>query len=104
VTLLPRIAVECEPRETRMYAVRQFASPAPGRRIGLVWRKNAPRQEDYRLLARLIRAHVPKGGRRIDPEQTEKPETPKKAERLETPEKPKKPDKPKKRQMGRSPR
>ena len=57
VTLLPSLAVKVEARGV---AVRPFVAPAPGRDIGLMWRKSSPRSDEFRLLGETIatEAHV----------------------------------------------
>lgn len=59
ITLLPALAV---PNETRSESlrVRPFAKPAPGRTIGLVWRKRSPFADAFRALAATIRRAYPK--------------------------------------------
>ena len=54
VTLLPASAVATEAR-ARAVEVRPFRAPAPGRRIGLVWRCSSPRGEEFRALGALLR-------------------------------------------------
>jgi len=51
VTLLPQKAV----RKGDGYAVREFASGNPHRRIGLVWRKSNPRTKEFKLLADTVK-------------------------------------------------
>lgn len=50
VTLLPKLAVDAGLCDTAKVAVRPLNSAAPARRIGLAWRRNASRAEEYRLL------------------------------------------------------
>lgn len=60
VTLLPALA--CTAASTaEQVALRPFKAPAPSRRMGLVWRRGAPRGEEYRLLAAFIRDRLPPG-------------------------------------------
>lgn len=54
VTLLPEIAAGVEARDTRV-KLAGFATPAPGRTIGLAWRKTSPRQKDFTALGEIIR-------------------------------------------------
>jgi LysR family hydrogen peroxide-inducible transcriptional activator len=54
VTLLPEIAAGVEARDARIKLVR-FAAPAPGRTIGLAWRKTSPRRKDFAALGDIIR-------------------------------------------------
>ncbi|MDY0029990.1 MAG: hydrogen peroxide-inducible genes activator [Pseudobdellovibrionaceae bacterium] len=53
-TLLPQMAVRPELLPAGIKAI-PFSSPKPSRQIGLVWRKNDPRAEEFRLLGRLIK-------------------------------------------------
>jgi LysR family hydrogen peroxide-inducible transcriptional activator len=53
LTLLPRIAVDVEVRDDRIKLLR-FADPAPGRTVGLAWRRTSPRKVDFVALGQLI--------------------------------------------------
>jgi LysR family transcriptional regulator, hydrogen peroxide-inducible genes activator len=53
VTLIPRSAVPVETARSRL-ELAYFATPRPGRRIGLVFRSSSGREEPYRQLAQLI--------------------------------------------------
>jgi LysR family hydrogen peroxide-inducible transcriptional activator len=53
ITLLPRVAVDVELRDERVKLLR-FAEPAPGRTVGLAWRRTSPRKADFAALGRLI--------------------------------------------------
>ncbi|OHV05511.1 hydrogen peroxide-inducible genes activator [Mycobacterium talmoniae] len=53
VTLIPQTAVSVEAERTRL-GLAQFATPRPGRRIGLVFRSSSGRDEPYRRLAGII--------------------------------------------------
>jgi LysR family hydrogen peroxide-inducible transcriptional activator len=53
VTLLPRVAVDVELRDERVKLLR-FAKPAPGRTVGLAWRRTSPRKADFAALGQLI--------------------------------------------------
>jgi LysR family hydrogen peroxide-inducible transcriptional activator len=53
ITLLPRVAVDVELRDERVKLLR-FAEPAPGRTVGLAWRRTSPRKADFVALGRLI--------------------------------------------------
>ncbi len=53
VTLLPQIAVDVELRDKRVKLLR-FKEPAPGRTIGLAWRRTSPRKADFVALAQLV--------------------------------------------------
>ena len=53
ITLLPRVAVDVEVRDERVKLLR-FAEPAPGRVIGLAWRRTSPRKADFIALGQLV--------------------------------------------------
>jgi LysR family hydrogen peroxide-inducible transcriptional activator len=53
ITLLPRIAVDVEIRDERVKLLR-FAEPAPGRTVGLAWRRTSPRKADFVALGQII--------------------------------------------------
>ena len=53
VTLVPHIAVDVEVRDDRVKLLR-FADPAPGRTVGLAWRRTSPRKVDFVALGKLI--------------------------------------------------
>jgi LysR family hydrogen peroxide-inducible transcriptional activator len=53
VTLIPQSAVPVEAARSRL-GLAQFATPRPGRRIGLVFRSSSGRDEYYRQLAATI--------------------------------------------------
>ena len=59
ITLVPQIAAGVELRDERVRALR-FAAPAPGRTIGLAWRKTSPRRADFEALAALVKALMTK--------------------------------------------
>ncbi len=52
-TLLPQVAAEVEARDPRIKLLR-FAPPAPGRTIGLAFRRTSPRKADFAALGALI--------------------------------------------------
>jgi LysR family hydrogen peroxide-inducible transcriptional activator len=58
-TLLPALYVKEEALEDTQVAVRPFAEPAPGRLIGLVWRRTTSRAAEFRLFGDLVRAQLP---------------------------------------------
>jgi LysR family hydrogen peroxide-inducible transcriptional activator len=68
VTLLPRVAVDVELRDERVKLLR-FTDPAPGRTVGLAWRRTSPRKADFAALGQLITETlgVSGGGRRASP-------------------------------------
>ena len=53
ITLLPRVAVDVELRDERVKLLR-FVEPAPGRTVGLAWRRTSPRKADFVALGQLI--------------------------------------------------
>ena len=53
VTLIPQSAVPVEAARSQL-GLAQFATPRPGRRIGLVFRSSSGRDESYRRLAGII--------------------------------------------------
>jgi LysR family transcriptional regulator, hydrogen peroxide-inducible genes activator len=53
ITLLPRVAVDVEVRGRRVKLL-EFAEPAPGRTVGLAWRRTSPRKTDFVALRQLI--------------------------------------------------
>jgi LysR family hydrogen peroxide-inducible transcriptional activator len=53
ITLLPRVAVDVELRDERVKLLR-FSEPAPGRTVGLAWRRTSPRKVDFVALGQLI--------------------------------------------------
>jgi LysR family hydrogen peroxide-inducible transcriptional activator len=53
ITLLPRVAVDVELRDERVKLLR-FTDPAPGRVVGLAWRRTSPRKADFSALGQLI--------------------------------------------------
>lgn len=53
VTLLPKIAVDVELRDERVKLLR-FDEPAPGRAIGLAWRRTSPRKADFSALGKFV--------------------------------------------------
>jgi LysR family hydrogen peroxide-inducible transcriptional activator len=53
VTLLPQVAVDVELRDKRVKLLR-FVEPAPGRTVGLAWRRTSPRKADFVALGRII--------------------------------------------------
>ncbi len=60
VTLLPKMAIDGGIlRGTGITVTPLSGGKAPSRKIGLVWRKQSPRQEEFRLLADFIRKHAP---------------------------------------------
>jgi len=61
VTLLPRLAVPTEARRAEI-CVRPFAEPAPGRTIGIVWRKRSPLGPALRQVAATARGAYPGPG------------------------------------------
>lgn len=64
ITLLPASAVPVETARGDL-AIAHFDAPAPGRRVGLVYRSSSPRGADYRVLADLLRSRTPEQCRPI---------------------------------------
>ncbi|MCB9897986.1 MAG: LysR family transcriptional regulator [Planctomycetes bacterium] len=60
ITLLPSLAIEVEVRAGLGLAVVPFRAPAPGRTIGLAWRRSSPRGEEFALLGETLKRHVPR--------------------------------------------
>lgn len=58
VTLIPEMAVAAETARGTLDTAR-FASPAPGRTVGLAFRASTARGEDYEQLAEIIRSQRP---------------------------------------------
>ena len=54
VTLVPEIASQAEVRDRRV-ALKRFATPEPGRTIGLAWRKTSPRRRDFEALGQAVK-------------------------------------------------
>ncbi|MFN3716819.1 MAG: LysR substrate-binding domain-containing protein [Thiobacillus sp.] len=62
ITLLPALAVDAAPRvNKRAVEARPFCAPAPGRTIGLVWRKRAPFPETFERLVATLKSSLPAG-------------------------------------------
>ncbi len=60
MTLLPALSVDAGPRVSRKTVeIRPFRKPAPGRTIGLVWRKRAPFPETFERLAETLKSSLP---------------------------------------------
>ena len=60
LTLLPALAVDAAPRVSKKAVeIRPFKNPAPGRTIGLVWRKRAPFPETFERLAQTLKNTLP---------------------------------------------
>lgn len=55
VTLLPKIAAEAGATAGAHVAVRAFAKPIVGRSIGVAWREHGSREEEARVLAKVLR-------------------------------------------------
>jgi LysR family hydrogen peroxide-inducible transcriptional activator len=53
VTLVPKVALDVEVRDERVKLLR-FVAPAPGRTIGLAWRRTSPRKVDFVALGQLV--------------------------------------------------
>jgi LysR family hydrogen peroxide-inducible transcriptional activator len=55
-TLLPQSALAVELRPDLGMVARRFRPPAPGRSVGLAWRRGSARADEFRLLGRLLAA------------------------------------------------
>lgn len=58
ITLLPALATVSGSEQANLRVV-PFRSPAPHRRIALLWRKRAPLPETYERLGKTLRDHLP---------------------------------------------
>jgi LysR family hydrogen peroxide-inducible transcriptional activator len=58
VTLLPAIAIEVELAGLSDIRLKRLAAPAPGRMLGLVWRKGSPRSGEFKMLASILMSHA----------------------------------------------
>jgi len=58
-TLLPALALTERERNRGDVVALPFAPPAPVRHMALVWRRTHPRPEDFALLAKFVREHLP---------------------------------------------
>ncbi len=54
ITLVPQLAVDAGLMADPRLALIRFADPAPHRTIGVAWRRNSPRERDFRALADLL--------------------------------------------------
>ena len=62
LTLLPALSVDAGPRVSKKSVeIRPFKKPAPGRTIGLVWRRRAPFPETFERLAAMLKSSLPAG-------------------------------------------
>jgi len=56
VTMLPQMAIDAGILHETQVVARPLKSKAPSREIALIWRKNSPRGDEFRLLAEELRA------------------------------------------------
>lgn len=56
ITLLPKLSLGVETRMLTQLVIRPFQKPQPSRTIGLAWRKTSPRENEFRLLAELLKS------------------------------------------------
>ncbi|HFC05083.1 MAG TPA: hydrogen peroxide-inducible genes activator, partial [Rhizobiales bacterium] len=56
LTLLPQMAVERETAHDPGLTTKPFKPPQPNRTIGLIWRKNTPRLNDFKALGKVIKS------------------------------------------------
>ena len=54
VTLLPELAVEREAAAAPGLSVVSFGADGPSRSVGLAWRANSPRADEYRALGETL--------------------------------------------------
>jgi LysR family hydrogen peroxide-inducible transcriptional activator len=59
ITLLPATSLEVEARAGSGIALRAFAAPAPGRTIGLAWRRGSARSAEFRALGEILTRCAP---------------------------------------------
>ncbi len=55
ITLVPAMAADSGIASDPRVKLIRFADPAPRRTIGLAWRRNSPRERDFRAVAELLR-------------------------------------------------
>ena len=55
ITLVPEIAVDVAVLSDPRLSLVRFAEPEPYRTVGIAWRRNSPRERDFRALAGLLR-------------------------------------------------
>ncbi|MEM7569262.1 MAG: hydrogen peroxide-inducible genes activator [Pseudomonadota bacterium] len=55
VTLLPQLAIDGGILEGTDIETKPLAGDAPARKIGLIWRKDSPREEEFKVLADALR-------------------------------------------------
>jgi LysR family transcriptional regulator, hydrogen peroxide-inducible genes activator len=56
VTMLPQMAIDAGILHGTDVVARPLKGKAPSREIALIWRKNSPRADEFRLLAEELRA------------------------------------------------
>ncbi len=61
VTMLPEMAVDAGLLLSTKVVTRELASDFDQRTIALVWRKNSPREKEFRMLAEILRKHWGQG-------------------------------------------
>jgi len=57
-TLLPTLSLELELRWLRDLRIKRFSDPAPGRKLGLIWRRQSPRHDDFERLGGILMKHT----------------------------------------------
>lgn len=60
ITLMPQLSVPVRRSRSDAVQYRPFSSPAPSRRIGMLWRQGSYRETAFKALAETIRGVVPK--------------------------------------------
>jgi LysR family hydrogen peroxide-inducible transcriptional activator len=61
ITLLPALSVTGASAPNGSIEIRPFAPPCPSRRVALVWRREAARDAEFRILAKFLRDNLPLG-------------------------------------------
>jgi LysR family hydrogen peroxide-inducible transcriptional activator len=65
ITLLPALSVTGASAPSGSIEIRPFAPPCPSRRIALVWRREAARDAEFRILAQFLRDNLPLGAEAV---------------------------------------
>ncbi|WP_158043784.1 LysR substrate-binding domain-containing protein [Skermanella pratensis] len=61
ITLLPALSVTGASAPNGSVEIRPFAPPCPSRRVALVWRREAARSREFKVLAQFLRDNLPLG-------------------------------------------
>jgi len=65
ITLLPALSVTGASAPSGSIEIRPFAPPCPSRRVALVWRREAARDAEFRILAQFLRDNLPLGAEAV---------------------------------------